>query len=95
MKRFLVSILRFGIVAAILVFLFRSGQFEPAKLVKIFARPDLFLAGTFFIIFTTLIGALRWRLLVRMQNVDLGVWESIKPTYIGFFQRGTPRCGKR
>ena len=84
-KRWIWNICRFSVVAAIFFYLYKNDLFEPAKLTKAIERIDLFIAATLLIIFGSFIGALRWRFLLFIQNISIGLWLTIKLTFIGFF----------
>ena len=34
---------------------------------------------------TGLIGAIRWRMLLECQEIDISLWEAVKLTLLGFF----------
>ena len=76
---------RIIVVAAIFMYLFKSGKFEPAKLKIAFERIDLFIISTGLIFFGLLLGAQRWRYLLYIQNIHIGIWLAVKLTLAGFF----------
>ena len=84
-KRSFWNIVRFIIVAAIFIYLSKSGQFDPAKLKKALVRFDLFIFATFLMCLGLLLGAQRWRYLLHIQNISIGLWQAIKLTLTGFF----------
>ncbi|MGD0196554.1 MAG: lysylphosphatidylglycerol synthase transmembrane domain-containing protein [Solirubrobacteraceae bacterium] len=49
------------------------------------AQPDWFLAGLGVLTISFVLGALRWRLLVRGQQIELGVADAARLTWIGLF----------
>ena len=84
-KRWIWNISRFFIVAAIFFYLYKNDLFEPAKLTKAIERIDLFIAAILLILFSSFIAAQRWRFLLIIQNISIGLWLTIKLTFIGFF----------
>ncbi len=79
------NILKFIIVALIFVYLYKSGQFDPSKLKLAFKRLDMFIAATLLILFGSLVSVQRWRLLLYISNISIGLWQAIKLTFTGFF----------
>ena len=84
-KKHLWNIIKFIIVALIFIYLYKSGQFEPSKLKKVYENIYLFLAAAFLIFFGVLIAVQRWRFLLYIQNISIGFWQASKLTFIGAF----------
>ena len=84
-KKSLWNILKFTIVAIIFIYLYKSDQFEPSKLKLAFVRLDMFVTATFLIFFGSLISVQRWRYLLYIQNISIGLMQAIKLTFVGFF----------
>ncbi len=60
---------------------------DSKKMWKEIQRADISLALAFFPLLglTGLIGAIRWRMLLKCQEIDITLWEAIKLTLLGFF----------
>ena len=84
-KRTFWNLARIIAVAAIFMYLFKSGQFEPSKLKKVLARPGLFMSSAALLFLGVILSAQRWRYLLRIQNISIGLWLAIKLTFTGFF----------
>ncbi|MEA3280446.1 MAG: lysylphosphatidylglycerol synthase transmembrane domain-containing protein, partial [Thermodesulfobacteriota bacterium] len=77
--------LRFIVVAAIFVFLYMTGQLEPARLRKIFVRPEMFGTAAICMFLHYVISVQRWRILLKAQDMSLGFWVAMKLTFIGYY----------
>lgn len=73
------------VVAAIFIYLFKSGKFEPSKLKVAFERLDLFVLSIILFFLGFILSAYRWRYLLDIQNIFIGKWMSVKLTLVGFF----------
>ncbi len=78
-------IIRIAIVIMIFLFLYATGQLDPAKLKLAWTKPGLFCVAGLIIFFGVLITVERWRVLLKAQGVHLGFWYAIKLTFIGFY----------
>ena len=60
---------------------------DSKKMWKEIQKADISLALAFFPLLglTGLIGAIRWRMLLKCQEIDVSLWETIKLTFLGFF----------
>ena len=78
-------VFRFMIVAAIFVFLYRTGQLGLSNLREVFVRPEMFGAAAICIFIHYLLTVQRWRILLTSQDMSLGFWMAMKLTFIGYF----------
>lgn len=60
---------------------------DSKKMWEEIQRSNISLALAFFPLMglTGLIGAIRWRMLLKCQEIDISLWEAIKLTFLGFF----------
>ena len=90
-SRWIGNFIRFAIVFCIFVFLFTTDKLEFSILKNVLAKPNLFVSATLLIFAGALISVQRWRLLLKVHNVHLGVGSAIKLTFIGqFFSAALP-----
>jgi uncharacterized protein (TIRG00374 family) len=74
------------IIAALLIgWLVRSGTLDFGALSVFFERPALLVANLAVFSFTTVLGALRWRLLLRLTDVRLPVGRAIQLAFTAAF----------
>ena len=84
-RRWMWQVLKFTIVAAIFIFLYTTGQLEPARLRQVCIRPEMFATAAVLIFLGTLISVERWRVLLRAQNVYLSFGMAVKLCFVGFY----------
>ncbi len=77
--------LKFGVVIAIFVYLYLTGQLELVYLKRVLEKPGLFGISALFIILSVFVAVQRWRVLLRVQGVDLGMVLAVKLSMIGYF----------
>jgi uncharacterized protein (TIRG00374 family) len=74
------------VIGALLVaWLVRSGTLDFAALSVLFDRPALLIANLATFSFTTVLGALRWRLLLRLAGVQLSLRRAIQLAFTAAF----------
>jgi len=78
-------LVKFLLVAGIFVYLYRAGQFDVAKLAKVFDSPFLFISAMLLMLLGMMLAVERWRLLIRIQNIHISYWRATQLTFIGFF----------
>jgi glycosyltransferase 2 family protein len=84
-KRWSLNSLKFLLVAGIFVYLYKAGQFDVAKLTKVFDNPGFFVSALFLILLGTVLAVERWRLLLKIQNIQISYWRATQLTFIGLF----------
>jgi uncharacterized membrane protein YbhN (UPF0104 family) len=84
-KRWILNSLKFLLVAGIFVYLYRAGQFDVAKLTKVFDSPGLFVSALLLILLGTVLMVERWRLLLKIQNIQISYWRATQLTFISLF----------
>ena len=84
-KRSILNSLKFLLVAGIFIYLYQAGQFDVAKLTKVFDSPRLFVSALFLILLGMVLAVERWRLLLNIQNIQISYWRATQLTFIGLF----------
>ena len=84
-KCWVLILLKFMLVASIFVYLYRAGQFDVAKLTKVFDRLGLFISALLLMLLGTVLVVERWRLLLQIQNIQISYWRATQLTFIGLF----------
>jgi glycosyltransferase 2 family protein len=69
---------KLAIGVLLIVWLVRSGTLDFGALSVLFDRPALLIANLAVFTFTTVLGALRWRLLLRLADVRLSVGRALQ-----------------
>lgn len=85
MNRYLVVGIKLVLAAALIVWLVRSGNLDLGALRLFVDRPMLLIANLAVITFAILLGALRWRLLLRMVGVRLPLGRALQLHMTGLF----------
>ncbi len=87
MKKLLFFLLRAGVSAGILYFIFTRPDLNFRKMVETIGqihRPSLYSASLAYGV-VLLLGCLRWRVLLEAHNIKLGFARVVKLFFIGFF----------
>ncbi len=84
-KRWKWNILRFALVAAIFIVLYKTGQFDMVRLKCAFKRPDLIMLSAALLLLGVLVNVQRWRILLKVQDFYISNTKAIKLTLIGDF----------
>ncbi|MBI2265953.1 MAG: flippase-like domain-containing protein [Armatimonadetes bacterium] len=84
-KRWFLRVLRPALAVGILVYLYKTGQFDLSVLRNVIPRMGLFLVSIAFMWIGALLAIQRWRILVRAQDLDMSPWTAFKLSFIGFF----------
>ena len=84
-KRWILNLLKFLLVAGIFVYLYKAGQFDVAKLTKVFDSPGLFISALLLMLLGTVLAVERWRLLLKIQNIQISYWRATQLTFISLF----------
>jgi len=84
-KRSILNSLKFLLVVGIFVYLYRAGHFDVTKLTKVFDSPGLFVSALFLMLLSIVLAVERWRLLLKIQNIQIGYWRATQLTFIGLF----------
>ncbi len=84
-KRWKWNILRFALVAAIFIVLYKTGQFDMVRLGCAFKRPDLIMLSAALLLLGVLVNVQRWRILLKVQDFYISNTKAIKLTLIGDF----------
>jgi len=84
-KRWILNLLKFLLVAAIFVYLYKAGQFDVAKLTKVFDSPGIFVSAMLLMLLGAFLAVERWRLLLQVQNIFINYWRAAQLTFIGLF----------
>jgi hypothetical protein len=77
--------LKFALVAAVFFFLYQRGFITAESFRKLAASPLTWLFCTFLTILNTVLGALRWQVLLRTQDVVLSFREVFQLNMVGAF----------
>jgi glycosyltransferase 2 family protein len=83
-KRTLLNLAKVIILIGIFFYLFKYAGFDLSKLSKAFVRTDLLSYAFIFTFFGLLVTSERWRFLLSIQGIHLGVFQAIKLTFVGF-----------
>jgi len=73
------------VAAALVAWLLRSGTLDFGALDVLIDRPELLAADLGVLAFAIVLGALRWRLLLRLANVDLTLGRALQLHLTGLF----------
>lgn len=85
-KSYVSSILKFGIVVALLWWMVLTDKLSFNEMSVIFARPDALIASVaVWIIGPVLLGTLRWWLLIRGASLDCSYLRAMRLQLTGFF----------
>ena len=84
-KRWKWNILRFALVAAIFIVLYKTGQFDMVRLRYAFKRPDLIMLSAALLLLGVLVNVQRWRILLKVQDFYISNTKATKLTLIGDF----------
>lgn len=85
-KSYVSSILKFGIVVALLWWMLITDKLSFREMSVIFARPDALIASVaVWIIGPVLLGTLRWWLLIRGASLDCSYLRAMRLQLTGFF----------
>ncbi len=87
MKKLLFFLLRIGVSAGILCFIFTRPDLNFRKMVETIGqihRPSLYSASLAYGV-VLFLGCLRWRVLLEAHNIKLGFARIVKLFFIGFF----------
>ena len=80
-----ITILKFLVAGGLLYYGIHKGWLEQRHIDSMIEHWPLAAAGVAGIGIIPVIGAIRWRALVRAQGIDLSVADAFRLTYIGFF----------
>ncbi len=78
-------IVRIFIGVGLLFFVLKRVDHEKVWLAVRYSNLSIAFAFFPLIGLTGLIGAVRWRMLLKCQEIDMSLWEAIKLTFLGFF----------
>lgn len=84
-KRRLALAVKIAIGGLLIAWLVRSGTLDLGALALFGERPTLLAADLAVFVFTTVLGGLRWRLLLRLVGVDLPVGRTMQLAYSAVF----------
>lgn len=84
-KERLKLILKFALVGVVFWFLYQKGLITGDSFRRLFASPLTVLICTGLMAINTLLGALRWQVLLRTQGAVLPLWEVVKLNLVGSF----------
>ena len=76
---------KIAVAAALIAWLVRSGTLDFGALKIFYHRPALLVASLAVYAFTVVLGALRWRLLLRLAEVHLSVGRALQLMLTGMF----------
>ncbi|MBL0220213.1 MAG: flippase-like domain-containing protein [Myxococcales bacterium] len=84
-KRLLILAGKLAVAGLLIGWLLRSGTLDFGALSLFFERPSLLIANLAVFAFSTVLGALRWRLLLRLADVHLPVGRAMQLAFTAVF----------
>ncbi|NDG85424.1 MAG: UPF0104 family protein, partial [Proteobacteria bacterium] len=77
--------LKFALVGLVFYYLYRKGLITDESFKKLLASPGTWIICTLLSAVNTVLGALRWQVLLRTQGVELSFKEVLKLNMVGAF----------
>ncbi|MBI5814883.1 MAG: flippase-like domain-containing protein [Nitrospinae bacterium] len=84
-RKKLLDAARLLIIAAIFWFLYSSGRLNLASIGEAATHPGAIVSATALLLIGMLISVERWRLLIKAQDIHVGLWPALNLTLIGAF----------